>query len=204
MSSPTRHYAHRLLASLLCIAIACKGESSSRTQVSMTGDTAVAAVNAPAPPFDSASMNMTVSMRGIGPLHTDMTLTQASSATGKTFELPANGDPSGCNYVRWPDGPQGVSLMVVNLKVVRVDVTSSTIATDEGARVGDTEAKVLSLYRGRVTISPHKYTKGHYLTVTSANADESDYRLVFETDEGIVTRYRSGRLPAVEYVEGCS
>ena len=30
------------------------------------------------------------------------------------------------------------------------------------------------------------------------------YRLVFETDGERVTRYRAGRLPEVEWVEGCA
>jgi hypothetical protein len=30
------------------------------------------------------------------------------------------------------------------------------------------------------------------------------YRIVFETARGVVTRFRGGVIPAVEYVEGCS
>jgi hypothetical protein len=29
------------------------------------------------------------------------------------------------------------------------------------------------------------------------------FRIVFETDGQRVTRFRAGRLPAVQYVEGC-
>jgi len=53
-----------------------------------------------------------------------------------------------------------------------------------------------------VTVTPHKYEDGHYLTVNAA--DDSSFAIVFETSKGRVTRYRAGRRPAVELVEGCS
>jgi hypothetical protein len=30
------------------------------------------------------------------------------------------------------------------------------------------------------------------------------HALIFETDNGVVTRYRVGTLEAVQYIEGCS
>ena len=35
-------------------------------------------------------------------------------------------------------------------------------------------------------------------------AADSMYRIVFETDGPRVTQYRSGRVPAVDYGEGCA
>ncbi|MFL5569051.1 MAG: hypothetical protein ACJ772_00590, partial [Gemmatimonadaceae bacterium] len=62
--------------------------------------------------------------------------------------------------------------------------------------------RIKSLYAGRLTTTPHKYTPGaHYLTVTSPS--DPNARIVFETDGSKVTEYRSGRTPAVEYVERC-
>ena len=86
-------------------------------------------------------------------------------------------------------------------RVARVDVDSAGTATDAGARVGDAEADVQRAYGGRAVVTPHKYETGHYLTVT--DAADSAFALVFETRGGTVTRYRAGRRPQVEYVEGC-
>ena len=58
--------------------------------------------------------------------------------------------------------------------------------------------------RGRVTVQPHKYTNGHYLVVRSATAADTTHRIIFETDGKVVTRFRSGRMPEVAWVEGCS
>lgn len=93
--------------------------------------------------------------------------------------------------------------MIVDGRVVRIEVKDSLVATDRGARVGDGEARIDSLYRGMVTVEPHKYTDGHYLVVTPAAAD-SGLRLIFETDGSRVTEFRVGRLPEVAWVEGCS
>ena len=71
-------------------------------------------------------------------------------------------------------------------------------------RVGDSEESVRSAYAERVTTTPHKYDpSGHNLTVTPASAADSMFRIVFETNGQRVIRFRAGRLPAVQYVEGC-
>lgn len=87
--------------------------------------------------------------------------------------------------------------------IERVDVDSAGVLTAEGAGVGDAEANVIALYRGRVSVQPHKYTgpRGHYLIVTSTG--DTLHRIVFETDGQRVVNYRAGRRPAVDYVEGC-
>ena len=112
-------------------------------------------------------------------------------------------DTTGCGYLAWADGPPGVRVMVEGGRVARVDVDSGGVATALGARIGDAESRVQSLYAGRVAVTPHKYTDGHYLVVTPSAPGDSAYRLIFETAAGRVTRYRAGRRPAVEYVEGC-
>jgi hypothetical protein len=100
--------------------------------------------------------------------------------------------------------PDGVSLMVVSDTVARVDIRKAGTMTTTGAAVGDSEPRVLELYRGLIHVEPHKYTGpvGHYLIVTPPG--DSVHRIIFETDGKVVTRYRAGRRPAVEYVEGCA
>jgi len=83
----------------------------------------------------------------------------------------------------------------------------SAITTLSGAKIGDTEARIKALYPGQIKVSPHKYTGdsgGHYLTFVPKDKSDRFYRLIFETDGKQVTNFRSGKLPEVEYVEGCS
>jgi len=144
-----------------------------------------------------------VGMRGAGPLQVGMTLAEAGSALGGGVTPPA-GDAQACGYPTLRGAPAGVKVMSEGGRIARVEVDSGTTPTEAGVRVGDTEARVRAAYPAMVAVTPHKYTDGHYLVVTSPAPADSAYRIVFETDGQRVTRYRAGRRPAVEYVEGCS
>jgi hypothetical protein len=109
-----------------------------------------------------------------------------------------------CDYVGFGDMPEGVSFMVEGGTIARVEVRNGRVATEEGARIGDSENRIRRLYGSRLTVTPHTYVDGHYLTVRPIQKADSGFRIVFETDGRVVTQYRSGRRPPVEYVEGCS
>jgi hypothetical protein len=46
--------------------------------------------------------------------------------------------------------------------------------------------------------------RGNYLTFIPQDRPDRNYRLVFETDGDRVTNFRSGQVPEVEAIEGCS
>lgn len=145
--------------------------------------------------------DMTITENGIGPIHSGMTIEEAAQANGGGI-APPRGESPGCGYAALSKAPPGLAMMVENGKIARIEVRSGRTPTSLGARVGDSEARIKSLYAGRVVSTPHKYLPGgHYLTVTPA--DGSANRIVFETDGKVVTEFRSGALPAVEYVERC-
>ena len=178
---------------LLALLPACSGvDSSSEAVPSDTAAPREVAV-APGDPW-------VVTTGGIGALHAGMTTAEAGTALGAPLPAVASGE---CEMMRVPGAPGEVYLMVVADTVVRFDVRDSTIATAAGARLGDSEARVRGLYPASVRSEPHKYTSGRYLIVTAP--DDTLRRLVFETDSaGAVTTFRSGRVPEVEWVEGCS
>jgi hypothetical protein len=139
-----------------------------------------------------------VTDRGIGPVRVGMTVAQAEASLGMTLQRRSL--PADCAYV-WPDGRlSGVSFMVIRDSIARIDVDSGEVATEAGARVGDSQERVLQLYGNRLAVSPHKYVTGNYLTHTPS---DTSYRILFETDGQHVTRYRAGRMPEVEWVERC-
>lgn len=107
----------------------------------------------------------------------------------------------GCTFVKPQHGPDGISFMVIDGKIARVDVENKFNGTSEGARVGYSEAKIKRLYAGKVRVTPHAYVEGHYLTVI---APDGRHGFVFETDGRKVTQYRAGTRVAIRYVEGCS
>ncbi len=183
------------------------------TGVSQVNDTgAVPIDSAPSAPTDTAMpdsgsgtppIEWTVNARGIGPITAGMTVAQAGVAAGNPLVVPANAEE--CYFARIKNAPADLMMMVEKGKISRVDVTRAlTIATTTGAKIGDTEDRIKSLYPNQVAVQPHKYTDGRYLVVTPVAAADKNYRIIFETDGQKVLRYRSGLMPAVEYVEGCS
>ena len=156
----------------------------------------------PATPTTTDPASWKVNMRGLGPIQAGMTLDEANAASGNRLIIPATLEE--CDFVRLGKGPDDPLFMVEQRKIARVDVVrSSIITTEAGAKIGDTEDRIKALYPG-VATQPHKYTDGHYLVVTPSATADQPYRLIFETDGQKVLRYRSGRMPFVEYVEGCS
>jgi hypothetical protein len=143
---------------------------------------------------------------GLGPVLVGMTRSQAEQAAGRKFALDLiTNEGSTCTYGK-PSGLDGVGFMLIDGKVARTDVWKNTqITTLRGAKIGDSEARIKSLYGSQITVKPHPYVgTGHYLVFTPKDQADREFRVIFETDGQKVTRFRSGQLPEVEYIEGCA
>lgn len=143
-------------------------------------------------------------INGIGTVRVGMTVSQAAKAAGT--KLVGDSPNNNCYYVKPQNEPKNISFMVTKGRISRVDVRQNTqITTLKGAKIGDTEAQIKSLYPEQIQVTPHKYVQGgHYLTFIPKDRADQNYRVVFETDGKFVTQFRSGKLPEVEFVEGCS
>ena len=197
MTPETARLSRLFLLAVVLSSTACERRTERAT------DTVVAA---PAPQ-DSAPSNSTASWvvdeRGIGPVRAGMTLAELSKATGETLR-PENDINESCGYVSPKMLPKGVSVMIVEDSVGRVDVTEKGILTKEGIGIGDAESRAVSVYGERAQVQPHKYTgpTGHYVIVQQPG--DTLHRIVFETDGKVIERYHAGRRPAVDLVEGCA
>ena len=174
------------------VAAACRGESSAKR------DTA----EAPAAAALVRDSSAVTTIDGIAPAKIGMSVQELSAALGHPV-APSTGEKRACRYIQSASLPVDVALMLVNDTVARVDIDSTGAHTSEGAYVFDPESRVVQIYRGHVVVQPRKYTGplGHYLIVTPPN--DTTRRIVFETAGGKVVRYRVGRRPEVEWVEGC-
>ena len=193
-------------AALLLAALAACMPSDEGAPEAAPGSTTPApdpqAAPVPAPgAADFEGKGWVVDFRGASPAQVGTPLAAVAAGIGATPDTTAL--RGGCSYLRYA-AHTGAKVMVNEGRVVRLDVDSASFRTVAGAGVGDTEARIRELYAGRVAESPHKYTDGRYLTVTPRTPADSAFRLVFETDGAKVVRYRAGRLPEVEWVEGCS
>jgi hypothetical protein len=186
-------------AIVLAIALGACGR-----EVANTADTAqpVATASETAP-AETAAPLVFVTDFGVGDLRAGMTLDEARRVMPE-LRLIAGTDSSSCSYLEWPSAPPGVLVMFDGGRLARFDIDSVGVRTEAGAQVGDAASRVDSLYAGRLTKQPHKYTDGEYFLVAPMRAADSLFRLVFEVEGGRVSRFRVGTRPQVEYVEGCS
>jgi hypothetical protein len=160
---------------------------------------------APATVADTSAMTWLVDLRAAGPLAYGVSLAEARRITGDSLAGAPEGE--GCDYVFPHAAPAGMSFMVENGRVVRVDVDTTDVTTARGAAVGMREAEIRRRYSDdSLEVQPHQYDEtGHYLIVVPRAPADSLYRIILETDSaGRVRRYRAGLRPAVEYVEGCA
>ncbi|HEU4455821.1 MAG TPA: hypothetical protein VFR81_22340 [Longimicrobium sp.] len=198
------------LLTLIVLAAACGDASDEAGEASADSASAApaAAADSSPPPTDSAG-GWQLSETGIGRLRVGMSAEEAGTALGAAFAGDGTAEPGvedACEYARSAALPPGVMVMLVGGRVARVEVDSGATASAAGVRIGDAEARVRELYRGReLRVQPHKYEAGRYLIVLPQSPLDTLHRIVFETDSaGIVKRFRGGVTPPVEYVEGCS
>lgn len=120
-----------------------------------------------------------------------------------------NGDPAEgetCFHLN-PVGQPSIAyfaLMFVDNQFARYSVSNDEMVAPGGGQRGMDSERLQQLYPGMIEQSVHKYVPGgHNLRIKDAAG--GDGVLVFETDaDGIVTEWRVGAPPAVDYVEGCS
>lgn len=136
-----------------------------------------------------------------------MTPGEASIAAGYQLEEQIGlfeGDP--CYYLAADPYAPGVSFMVNNGTIARVDVLTGPVTTRSGAGIGMTEDAIRNLFPNQIEQRDHFYIEGgKYLEFVPVDQADTNFRVVFETDpDGVVLTYRAGRLPEVRWVEGCA
>ena len=151
---------------------------------------------------DSIS-DLALNEEGLGQIQIGMTLDDAVNM-GLLNERPDL--KVDCDFVYPAVGagvPDGVSVMVIKGKIARIDVDTGAVTTEDGGKIGDTEDRIKSIYGDDVQVEPLEYIEGgHYMTVKGDSASAGK-AIVFETDGKRVTMFRAGRIPEVEWVEGC-
>ncbi|MFM7886712.1 MAG: hypothetical protein ACKPCM_08500 [Pseudanabaena sp.] len=146
-----------------------------------------------------------VGTNGIGSVLVGQTVAEAVKASGLNMEKVYDDNPKYCTYFKPVGGLDGVNFMVSDYRIVRVDIDNPRVTTFRGAKIGDSEERIKYLYQGQIQVQKHPYRfRGHYLVFIPKDQEDSNYRVIFETDGQKVVRYRAGKLPEVGYIEGCS
>ena len=146
--------------------------------------------------------NSSLSTVGLDTVTFGLTVAQAERTSG--HDLIACGAVTDCYRVT-PDGaPSGISFVVDEGTIERVDIVGdSPITTLSGVGIGSTDEDIDDLFGEqleRVDLG------GGRVDVVFVPSDENDqeFRVVFTTVDGVVESLRSGRLPLILEVEPCA
>ncbi|MEH2030433.1 MAG: hypothetical protein V7K67_12280 [Nostoc sp.] len=148
-------------------------------------------------------------INGIGLVRVGMTVEQASKASGTQLirdNYTDSGGNSNCFYVHPQSFSGNIEFMVKNGRISRVDILGNKlITTVKGARIGDTESRIKSLYPGQIKYNGEGSGVGYHLLIfIPKDRADSNYRIIFQIYKNRVNDFRAGKLPEVEYSEGCA
>ena len=151
-----------------------------------------------------------LALNGIGPIKVGMTVDEASQSAGIKLIRSGSGgrDEYQCSYVAPKGELKDIAFMVTKGRIARVEIRDKRITTIRGARIGDTLDRIISLYPGQIQIIKAPLTSrpegnSKHLTFVPKDAADKNYRIIFETTFDRVREFRSGKLPEVEFLEGC-
>jgi hypothetical protein len=116
-----------------------------------------------------------------------------------TGDANAASDPNACYELLAEEPLQGVSFLVEQGAVGRVDVISEGPKTADGFGVGSTEEAIRTKYGSAVTSAPNKYEP----EVLELTVTQPPGKIIFEIQDGSVRAWRAGIPPLIDYVERC-
>jgi hypothetical protein len=146
-----------------------------------------------------------LSINGIGSVKINMTVAEASGVAGTPI-VPFKPNPNRvCDYYKPANGPEGVTFMVSSGRIATVEIETNKIVTNYGVKIDDSESLIKSVYPGPIqTARLANSEKGKSWTVQPSSFAEKNLRLVFVSTNGkTVTRMIAGKVPEVNYIEGC-
>ncbi len=141
---------------------------------------------------------------GLSPGQAGQTLQEVEAALGTELlpPRPPPKDMASC-HLRSSAAQPGVAVVVDKGVVTRMETRDARYLTVSGLRVGDDVQKVRQVYGSRLSVRPHDYfARGQVLAVYSP---DRQFALVMESnDAGRIVTLRGGKVPTVEFLEGCS
>ena len=164
--------------------------------------TALLTVSFPLNAQSQRARKFVVSFDRFGSVKIGMTASQAAKVLGVRVTRDAGYEGGTCYYTSPKRRFKDIAFMMDGQRIARIDINSKEYATDKGAKIGDTEAKIKRIYKGMYKIYQSKYVDdAHDIEVEMKGGK---YSIIFETDGKRVVSYRVGRTEQVGYVEGCS
>ena len=156
-----------------------------------------------APP--ALTSDSTVTLRALGPVRIGMSVEEASAAAGLELRRDlGRASTDSCHYVNAGPTMRGVSFMVVNDLIRRIDIDPpSPAATRSGVRIGTAEGDLREVYPDNIQRADSAVTGARGWAFVPNDDSDADFRIYFEVEDGSVSRYRLGSRPSVDSLSGC-
>ncbi len=143
--------------------------------------------------FTNSSRVTTV---GIDEVFFGMQAAEAAEAASTEWVGEPN-DDSDCYLVTPIDGPDRITLWVVNGRIEAVDIAHPEIRTPSKFGVGNTLEELQTQLGDRLTTT-NNANGSVTATFTPTDDGDKDYRLIFEVVDNRVASYRAGRVGVVD------
>jgi hypothetical protein len=211
----------RLAATLLTLALAlaaCNGDEPTPSATATPSPTGL-------------TVNSRVGLKNIGPVVVGMTIEQMARAAGVSLTRqpdfdqaienpgcaymspgtipgyvppPNSGNKSPIAFMMRAETPAGSTERTI--KLARIDILGGDFQTQQGIKVGSSETEVQEAFGGSSPLPARAFIGPpyRYLTATPRQEADRDFRLVFESDGAKVVTYRAGKLPEVDWKNGCT
>ncbi|TGK12948.1 hypothetical protein [Leptospira stimsonii] len=150
-----------------------------------------------------------IHIRGVGKILIGMSVVEIEKVTGQKLKLEE--DPlveQNCTFYYFKNSTSNLGFMFTgpaknNMKLARIYLYKPENETISGIKIGDSLAKLKSVYKEKLEETRGHYT--NYLEYTYKPVDKSDknYGIIFETDNKNITSISVGRYPELNLVEGC-
>lgn len=171
--------------------------TSRRTTTSFTPTTEATTTTVGVDPKEASFYR--VSTVGIGEVIWGMKQSRAEAEYGALFTGTIV-DPF-CFVVTPTDGPRGITFVVSNTRIERVDISVAGITTKSGAGIGWTENEVRAQFGENIEIN--EIETGNELIYVPSDSRDAEYRIIFASDGEKIVSMRAGKLPEVAPTEPC-
>lgn len=145
--------------------------------------------------------NDSISTVGLGEVTFGMTVAQAQAAAGT--DLINCAPTSDCYRVTLAQGPEGISFLVTNNTIERVDIVAGPLTTRSGIGIGSTEDEIINLFGDQIETQTNDDGSVDLIFVPRDDSD-AEFRVIFTIRDGAVETFRSGRIPQVTVQNPCA
>ena len=138
---------------------------------------------------------------GLGAVTFGATLAEAEKAAGT--KMIACSAVAACYRVTPASAPDGISFVVQDGRIERVDIARGPVTTRSGVGIGTTEARIIELFGDKIERSTIDDSRVD-LVFVPVDDDDKNYRVIFTIHDGKVENLRAGRTAITTDRTPCS